>query len=213
MLEWRDELLNICSHVNADLQWSLNLPDSNCRNKTNKQSRKKKNHPTVETQTVKQQQHPVENSPLFVFSLSKWNLKYSDSTIFHRRFVLHWRSHQPEFPLGDFFGPCFQPVFRQWKEESERFSFYLSSMGWLCVVFLTLESFSIFMGYHSRPCGTGNLLLSPSYFYETTGKSQTRKQWLTLFGKVTRRTALRCVFIRHSHTVIHKHGRSPPPDV
>lgn len=38
------------------------------------------------------------------------------------------------FHLG-IFGPCFQPVFRQWKEESERFWFYLSSMGWLCCFF------------------------------------------------------------------------------
>lgn len=113
----------------------LKFTDSNCRSKTNKQSRKKKNHPTVETQTVKQQQHSVENAPLFVFSLSKWNLKYSDSTIFHRRFVLHWCSHQTWVSTWGFFGPCFQPVFRQWKEESERFWFYLSSMGWLCCFF------------------------------------------------------------------------------
>lgn len=150
----------------------------------------------------------MENSPLFVFSLPKWNLKYSDSTIFHRRFVLHWCSHQPEFPLGDFLDHVSNQCLDSGKKSQSGFDFiYLPWDG--CVVFLTLESFSIFMEYHSRPCGSGNLLLSPSYFYETTGKSQTRKQWLALFGKVTRRTALRCVFIRHSHTVIHKHGRSP----
>lgn len=75
-----------------------------------------------------------------------------------------------------------------------------------CVVFLTLESFSIFMEYHSWPWESAFVSI---LFYKTTGKSQTRKQWLTLFGKVTRRTALCCVFIRHSHTVIHKHGKSP----
>lgn len=52
-----------------------------------------------------------------------------------------------------------------------------------CVVFLTLESFSIFMEYHSRPCSTGNLLLSPSYFTRQLERAKQENNDLHCLGK------------------------------
>lgn len=102
------------------ISMELKFTDSNCRSKTNKQSRKKKNHPTVETQTVKQQQHPVETL-LFLSSRCQNETSNIPTPPFFIADLFTTDVHTNlSFHLG-IFGPCFQPVFRQWKEESERF--------------------------------------------------------------------------------------------
>lgn len=143
MLEWRNELLNICSHVNADLQWSLNLriPIAEVKQTNNREKKKSPDSWDANSQTTTTLCGKLSSFCLLVVKMKPqiFRLHHFSSPICSPLMF----TPNLSFHLG-IFGPCFQPVFRQWKEESERFWFYLSSMGWLCCFFDVGKFFNIY---------------------------------------------------------------------